>query len=164
MIRIFPQIRVMENMLLALETDKKEGLFCAMNPFGKYSSRSLEEKARKMLSLVELEKESDKYAGELSHGNRRLLEVLRTIALDADLFLFDEPTAGVFSEIKTRILELFRRLISQGKTVIFVEHNMDTVREAAERVIVLHKGKILADGRPESVLESQPVVEAYFGG
>jgi ABC-type branched-subunit amino acid transport system ATPase component len=163
-IRVFPQISVMENMLLALQTERKEGLLYGLNPFIKHSDKELEEKAYKLLLMAELKDKSHEYAGNLSHGQRRLLEIMRAVALDADLYLFDEPTAGVFPEVRTRILNLFKSLKEQNKTIIFVEHNMETVREGAERVIVLDKGKIIADGNPNEVLDSKKVIEAYFGG
>jgi len=163
-IRIFPQITVMENMLLALEKGRIEGLFYGLNPFIKHSSKELERKAEELLSKVELKDKINEYAGNLSHGQRRLLEIMRAVALNADLYLFDEPTAGVFPEVRIRILTLFKSLKEEGKTIIFVEHNMETVREGAERVIVLDKGKIIADGEPKIALESEKVIEAYFGG
>jgi len=164
MIRIFPQITVMENMLLALQPERKEGLLYGLNPFIKHSDKELEEKANILLKMAELKDKSNEYAGNLSHGQRRLLEIMRAVALDADLYLFDEPTAGVFPEVRTRILDLFKSLKEQGKTIVFVEHNMETVREGAERVIVLDKGKIITDGKPAEVLDSKKVIEAYFGG
>lgn len=162
-VRVFPQISVMENMLLALQPVRKEGLLYGLNPFIKHSDKELEEKAYKLLLMAELKDKSNEFAGNLSHGQRRLLEIMRAVALDADLYLFDEPTAGVFPEVRTRILNLFKNLKEQSKTVVFIEHNMETVREGAERVIVLDKGKIIADGKPDEVLDSKKVIEAYFG-
>ena len=163
LIRIFSRMTVMENMLLALENARKEGLFYALNPLVKYDSTSLEEKAVKLISLGEIEDKADELAINLSHGQRRLLEILRAIALNADLYLFDEPTAGVFPEVRERILKIFDSLKDEGKTIIFIEHNMETVRDA-ERVIVLDKGQVIADGFPGEVLESDVVIDAYFGG
>lgn len=163
-IRVFPQLSVMENILAALEDAKKEGLFYGLNPFSKYSSKTLEKKAIELLSEIELQNKVDELAGNLSHGQRRLLEIMRTRALDAELYLFDEPTAGVFPEIRERIIRLFKGWQKKGKTIIFVEHDMETVREAADRVIVLDKGKIISDGDPAVVLEEKVVIDAYFGG
>ncbi|MEO0267472.1 MAG: ABC transporter ATP-binding protein [candidate division WOR-3 bacterium] len=163
-IRIFPQITVMENMLLALERGKVEGLFFGLNPFIKYSSKKFEEKAKELLGKVGLEDKINELAENLSHGERRLLEIMRAVALNADLYLFDEPAAGVFPEVRTRIFNLFKSLKEEGKTIIFVEHNMDAVQECAERVIVLDKGKIISDGKPEIVLKDKGVIKAYFGG
>ncbi|MEN9978749.1 MAG: ABC transporter ATP-binding protein [candidate division WOR-3 bacterium] len=163
-IRVFPQITVIENMLLALEKERIQGLFYGLNPFIRHSSEKLTAKAVELLSMVELRNKINEFAGDLSHGQRRLLEIMRAVALDADLYLFDEPTAGVFPEVRTRILNLFKLLKENGKTIIFVEHNMDAVLDGAQRVIVLDKGKIIADGEPGLVLENEKVVEAYFGG
>ncbi len=163
-IRVFPQLSVMENMLLPLEEEKKEGFIYSINPFSKYSSKPLVEKAIEILKEVELQDKVNELAGNLSHGQRRLLEIVRARALDAELYLFDEPTAGVFPEIRERIIQLFKDWKKQGKTIIFVEHDMETVREAADRVIVLDKGKIIADGEPAVALEEKVVIDAYFGG
>ncbi|MEO0072224.1 MAG: ABC transporter ATP-binding protein [candidate division WOR-3 bacterium] len=163
-IRIFPQLSVMENMLLALEKSKKEGLFYGFNFFIKHSISDLEEKALKLLAAVELTDKISEYAETLSHGQRKLLEIIRAVALDSELYLFDEPTAGVFTEVRKKILDLFKSLKEQGKTVIFIEHNMETVQKIAERVIVLDKGKIIGDGKPDEMLKSKAVIEAYFGG
>ena len=163
-LRVFPQLPVMENILLALEEDKKEGIFYGLNPLVKYSSKDLEEIAITLLKDADLHMKINDLAGNLSHGQRRLLEIIRARALDASLYLFDEPTAGVFPEIKKRIIQLFKVWQKEGKTIIFVEHDMETVREAADRVIVLDKGKIIADGEPSTVLEEKLVINAYFGG
>lgn len=163
-IRVFPQLTVMDNMLLPLEYEKREGFFYSINPFSRYSSRSLEDKAIKLLEEVELQYKVKELAGNLSHGQRRILEIMRARALEADLYLFDEPTAGVFPEIRERIIRLFKDWKTKGKTIIFVEHDMETVREGADRVIVLDKGKIISDGDPAAVLEETIVVDAYFGG
>ena len=163
-LRLFPQLTVMENMLIALGMEKKEGVLYGINPFVRHSNIVLEEKADKLLSLVGLQSKVNEYAGNLSHGQRRLLEILRVVAINPDLYLFDEPTAGVFPELRTKILEIFRFLKNEGSTIIFVEHDMDAVRNGAERVIVLDAGKIIADGKPDVILESEPVIKAYFGG
>lgn len=163
LVRIIPQMNVLENMLLALENNLEERLLRAINPFRSYSSRLLEDRALGLLSRVGLAEMRDTLAGELSYGQKRLLELARTVALPARVFLFDEPTAGVFPEVRLRILEIFRELRDKGKIIIFIEHDMEAVTQAAERVITLHRGKVIADGTPDAVLNSPQVRESYFG-
>lgn len=163
LIRIFPMLTVIENILLALEQPSKESVFFGINPFVKYRSDNLEKVAIMLLSKAELLNKKDELSKSLSHGQSRLLEILRTIALDAKLYMFDEPMAGVFPEIRQRIVKMFRELQSSGKTVIFIEHNMEVVKEVAERVIVVNAGKVIADGIPSEVLCLPEVLTAYFG-
>jgi len=165
-IRIFPQLTVLENVLLGLNYNIGRQLFSVlMKPHMiKKEEKTKKEKAIKYLKVVGLEEKRDELAKNLSYGQRRLLEFIRAFATDAELILFDEPTAGVFPEIRERIIRLFKDWKKIGKTIIFVEHDMETVREAADRVIVLDKGKIIADGEPEFVLEEKVVIDAYFGG
>lgn len=164
LIRVFPQMIVRDNLLLALENPLREGLLYGLNPFIRYDPGPLKEKAMNLLTMVDLQDMAEELPCNLSHGQRRLLEVMLAISLDPDLYLFDEPTAGVFQEIKDRIFELFRQLKGKGKTIIFIEHNMEVVKEIAEKVIVLDKGRVIAEGEPATVLEMSQVMEAYFGG
>lgn len=164
LIRLFPQMTALDNLLLALEDPSREGLLYGLNPFTGYDPASLKEKAMSLLTMVDLQDMAQELASNLSHGQRRLLEIMRAVALDSDLYLFDEPTAGVFQEIKERIFEIFSNLKAKGKTVVFIEHNMEVVKEIAGEVVVLDKGKIIADGVPAMILKQQEVIEAYFGG
>jgi len=162
-IRIFPQVAVWENLALAFESPLRERLRYALWPFHMHSDEEARSRSIDMLSTVDLDSHAEVQAGNLSHGQRRLLAILRAVARDADLYLFDEPTSGVFPGIKERILSLFQRLQSQGKSILFVEHDMDTVRRGAKRVVLLDRGKIRADGETEEVLSSDVVRSAYFG-
>ena len=131
LIRIFPNLKVIENILLALERPYREGLIFGFNPFIRYSPRNIIAKALEILEIGDLVSKKDEYASHLSHGQRRILEILRTIALGGKLFLFDEPTAGVFPGLRERIIKILYNLKERGNTICFIEHNMDVVSEIA---------------------------------
>ena len=104
------------------------------------------------------------YAAALPHGDQRKLEVALLMALDPDIYMFDEPTAGMSVDEVPVILDLIRELKSnKDKTILLVEHKMDVVRELADRIIVLHNGTLMADGEPEAVIASPVVQQAYLG-
>ncbi len=103
-------------------------------------------------------------ASSLPHGDQRKLEVAMLMALEPSVFMFDEPTAGMSVEDAPVILDLIRSLKAEAdKTILLVEHKMDVVRELADRIVVLHNGRLVADGEPESVIASEVVQEAYLG-
>jgi branched-chain amino acid transport system ATP-binding protein len=99
----------------------------------------------------------------LPHGDQRKLEVALLMALDPQVYMFDEPTAGMSHDEAPVILDLIRAQADRSKTILLVEHKMDVVRELADRIIVLHQRQLVADGEPAEVIASPVVQEAYLG-
>ncbi len=158
---LFPQLSVLENVRLAVQSHAGMGL----NLFSVWSGHvELIERAEHYLHRVKLTERRDTLASALAHGDQRKLELAILLALDPDLFMFDEPTAGMSVDEVPVILELIHEIKSQGdKTILLVEHKMDVVSSLADRIIVLHQGELVADGEPATVIASPIVQQAYLG-
>ena len=158
---LFPRLTVLENVRLAVQA--RAGLGKDLwSMWGRHVE--LIEKAEHTLHRVALTDKRDLPAAMLSHGDQRKLEVAILLALEPDVFMFDEPTAGMSVDEVPNVLFLIEELKKMGdKTILLVEHKMDVVRSLADRIIVLHQGELVADGAPEEVIASPIVQEAYLG-
>ncbi len=158
---LFPNLTVQENVRLAVQARAGMGL----NLISTWGSHvELIEEAEHFLSRVALAERRATVAFELSHGDQRKLEVAILLALEPDIFLFDEPTAGMSVDEVPVILDLIHEIKDQKeKTILLVEHKMDVVRSLADRIIVLHQGELVADGAPAEVIASPVVQKAYLG-
>jgi branched-chain amino acid transport system ATP-binding protein len=123
---------------------------------------SVDEEVDFILSQIGLLEKRDIPAGELAHGQQRALEIGLTLALDPKVILLDEPTAGMSSSETRDTVELIER-VTEGRTLVIVEHDMDVVFRIANRVTVIYYGKVLASGRPEEIRNDQRVKDAYLG-
>jgi len=156
---VFPHLTLIENVRLALQR-RRGGSFDFWR-----SKRVLEEFDQRALSLladVGLEAYAHLAAVELPYGRKRALELATTIALDPEVLLLDEPTAGMGHEDIDRISALIRS-VAQGRTVLMVEHNLGVVASLCDRITVLTRGRILAEGDYASVSANPEVREAYMG-
>ncbi|MGE0153282.1 MAG: ABC transporter ATP-binding protein [Reyranellaceae bacterium] len=158
---LFPNLSVLENVRLAVQA--RAGL--GMNLFSMAAShRELTEAAFAYLERVALAQAAKSPAAALPHGDQRKLEVAILLALEPQIFMFDEPTAGMSVDEVPVILDLIHGIKAQGdKTVLLVEHKMDVVRSLSDRIVVLHNGRLVADGDPAEVIASPIVQQAYLG-
>lgn len=164
-IRLFPQISVLDNVMLGFKYDKGEKFSSALFQTKRMKQEEKQNllKAEGILKFVGLIKKRNALAEHLSHGQRKLLELARILALEPALFLLDEPFAGLFPETKRTMLNLIRNLKERGKTILFIEHDMNSMMGVAEKVIVLNYGKKIAEGDPEEVRNNEEVLKAYLG-
>lgn len=164
-IRLFPQISVLDNVLLALRHPYGERLGPALMKMSRVKAeiRESAERVAQFLMRVGLADMRHRLAGELSHGQRRLLELARVMALDSRLILLDEPMSGLFPSTVESVKMMLRQLQESGKTILFIEHNMNVVMDLAEWIIVMDSGAKIAEGRPEEIRENEQVIRSYMG-
>ena len=159
--RLFNNLTVKENLLLALDNEDTK-LWKNLLGFNKVTKEK-EEKIRKMLKLVGIERFENKLARELSYGQKRLVELIRTILNPHKLLMLDEPVAGVNPELRREIAKLLKKLKKQGDTILLIEHDMDFALSLADFVIVMDEGKVIAKGKPREIRNNKKVLEAYLG-
>ena len=141
-----------------------EGMFRALFPgMWRKQEQANIEKAEALLERFLLIKKKDDYAGALSGGQRKLLEMARALMSDPKLVMLDEPMAGVNPALKQSLLDHIMALREEGTTVLFVEHDINMVRHIADWVTVMAEGKIVAEGQPKSVMNDPAVIDAYLG-
>jgi len=158
---LFPHLTVLENVRLAVQSRAGIGMSMVSLWFG---HRDVIERAEHYLERVALTPKRGALVGTLSHGDQRKLEVAILLALEPEILMFDEPTAGMSVDEVPVVLDLIQQVKAErNKTVLLVEHKMDVVRALADRIIVLHNGTLVADGQPAEVMQSKIVQEAYLG-
>jgi branched-chain amino acid transport system ATP-binding protein len=158
------RLTVIENMALGARGQKGESVLKSIFPWiWRAQEAEIREKATAILKNFKLIEKQDDFAAALSGGQRKLLEMARALMVEPEMVMLDEPMAGVNPALKQSLLEHIKELRTQGKTVLFVEHDMDMVHEISDWVIVMAQGEIIAEGTPASVMGNQQVIEAYLG-
>jgi len=158
------RLTVMENMKLGATGQRGENFFQALvPPLWKAQERQIEQRADELLSRFKLAHMRDEFAGTLSGGQRKLLEMARALMARPKMVMLDEPMAGVNPALKQSLLDHIRDVRSDGTTVLFVEHDMDMVRDISDWVVVMSAGTIIAEGPPDSLSKNPVVVDAYLG-
>src|SRR5687767_1586811 len=162
--KVLSKLTVIENMRVGATGQRGESLLSAMlKPLWRSQEDANTEKADALLERFLLADKREDFAGSLSGGQRKLLEMARALMADPELVMLDEPMAGVNPALKQSLLGHVKSLRDEGRTVLFVEHDMDMVRDISDWVIVMAQGKIVAEGPPDSVMGDQRVIDAYLG-
>jgi len=158
------KLTVMENMKLGATAQRGENPLRALIPgIWRSQESEIEERAADLLERFKLSHMRDEFAGTLSGGQRKLLEMARALMVEPKLVMLDEPMAGVNPALTQSLLWHVKNLRAEGMTVVFVEHDMDVVYDISDWVVVMGEGQIIAEGPPESIGSNQDVIDAYLG-
>ncbi|MEV4285058.1 ABC transporter ATP-binding protein [Nonomuraea bangladeshensis] len=158
------RLTVMENMRLGAQQQKGESFWRALVPgFWRSQEQEITERAEELLVRFKLDAKRDDFAGSLSGGQRKLLEMARALMVGPELVMLDEPMAGVNPALTQSLLGHVKDLREQGMTVLFVEHDMDMVRDISDWVIVMAQGAVIAEGPPSTIMSDERVIDAYLG-
>jgi neutral amino acid transport system ATP-binding protein len=158
------RLSVLENMKLGATGQRGEHFFTALlPPLWRQQEREIEAQARELLERFNLGAKQDDYAGTLSGGQRKLLEMARALMTKPRLVMLDEPMAGVNPALTQSLLEHVKNLRRDGMSVVFVEHDMDVVMDISDWVVVLAQGRVIAEGTPLEIGRNKAVIDAYLG-
>lgn len=159
---VFPQLTCLENVRLAVQSKEKMYFHCFSHA---KRFTNIERKAYEWLELVLLGDKADEPAVHLAHGEKRKLEIAMLLALETELLLLDEPTAGMSIEEVPKILQVIKKIKEQGnRTILLIEHKIDMVLDLSDTIMVLFNGRLLADGKPGEIMKNEQVQSAYLGG
>ena len=163
--KVFDRMTVIENMMFSGSDLKNDSLFSSFMqlPAQKKKENLLRKKAFDIMKDLNIDHMADSYARELSGGQKKLLELGRSIINEPSILLLDEPLAGVNPKLADNILEIISNLNAKGINILMVEHNINAVMKISDRVVVMAEGKIISDGKPDFVRSDKKVIEAYLG-
>jgi len=158
------RMTVLQNMLIGANDQPGENMLLApFKPLWAARERENMERAAELLARFKLDTKKDDMAGDLSGGQKKLLEMARALMSNPAMIMLDEPMAGVNPALTQSLLDHIQALRDEGTTVLFVEHDMHMVRHISDWVVVMAQGELIAEGLPESVMQSEAVVDAYLG-
>ncbi|MCW2800072.1 MAG: branched-chain amino acid transporter ATP-binding protein [Aeromicrobium sp.] len=162
--KVLSRLTVIENMRLGATGQRGEKFLPSLfRGLWSGQEKANTERAMELLGRFKLDAKHEDFAGSLSGGQRKLLEMARALMVDPELIMLDEPMAGVNPALKQSLLGHVKSLRDEGRTVLFVEHDMDMVRDISDWVVVMAQGKIVAEGPPDTVMANQAVIDAYLG-
>jgi ABC-type branched-subunit amino acid transport system ATPase component len=162
-LRMMTEVSARENLMLARPRQRGETLVGALLRVGVRREEWMNyQEATKVLRLVGLEDKASHLVREFSYGQQKLLSIGCCLAMGAKVLLLDEPVAGVHPEMANRILSLIKDLRDRGKTIVFIEHDISAVRAAADHVVVMDHGQVIAEGVPHEILDRPEIMEAYI--
>ena len=159
------KMTVIENMRLGATGQKGEKMLSSIFGFlWSAQEKQITAKADELLKRFNMDAKREDFAGSLSGGQRKLLEMARALMTEPEMVMLDEPMAGVNPALTQSLLQHIKNLREEGMTVLFVEHDMDMVRDISDWVIVMAQGKVIAEGPPYEVMRDEAVIVAYLGG
>jgi len=163
--KVFDRMTVLENMMFSASTVNNDSFIRSLIrlPSQKTTEKNIKEKSFEIMKDLNIDHMANSYARELSGGQKKLLELGRSIINDPDILLLDEPLAGVNPKLAEEILQIILNLSEKGISILMVEHNIEAVMKISQRVIVLAEGMVIADDTPENVRTDEKVIEAYLG-
>ena len=163
--KVFDRMTVLENMMFSASNVNNDSFLKSLIqlPSQKITEKNIKDKSFEIMKELNIDHMANSYARELSGGQKKLLELGRSIINDPKILLLDEPLAGVNPKLAEEILEIILNLSKKGISILMVEHNIEAVMKISERVIVLAEGKVIADNTPENVRTDDNVINAYLG-
>jgi len=163
--KVFDRMTVLENMMFSASTINNDSFIKSLIrlPSQKTIEKNIKEKSFEIMKDLNIDHMANSYARELSGGQKKLLELGRSIINDPGILLLDEPLAGVNPKLAEEILQIILNLSEKGISILMVEHNIEAVMKISQRVIVLAEGMVIADDTPENVRTDEKVIEAYLG-
>ncbi|MCD6364085.1 MAG: ABC transporter ATP-binding protein [Synergistetes bacterium] len=165
-IRLFGALSVIDNLKVAYHMHRRYGLVSALLGFSSFKREEMEieQRALELLELFDIERYKDRRADSLPYGDQRKVEIVRALMTGPELLLLDEPACGMNPQETEELMELIKRIREEFSLTIFlIEHDMKVVMGICERIQVLNKGELLAEGKPEEIRENPKVIEAYLG-
>ena len=163
--KVFDRMTVLENMMFSASNVNNDSFLKSLVklPSQKTTEKKIRDKSFEIMKELNIDHMANSYAREMSGGQKKLLELGRSIINNPDVLLLDEPLAGVNPKLAEEILQIIVNLAEKGISILMVEHNIEAVMKISERVVVLAEGKVIADSTPENIRSDEKVIEAYLG-